>query len=274
MSDQIISDNSSAAVLEEVRQRLINVEVKLNLLTQRNVRFTPDMLASLGAHPDQHFGCKTFAQHGDDLVLMNIFNSLGIEKPSYLDIGAHHPFNISNTALFYLRGSRGVNVEANPNLIQAFVTQRPDDINLNVGVAGSPGTMSFYMLDQHSGLNTFDGARAAELKAMGFEVRDVIEVDVVTVPQIIEEYCGGVFPDLLSLDIEGLDLIALRSIQYDVAKPKVIVVECNDGESRTQITQLLESKEYFLYFRAVVNLFFVHNDYRSTIFAERQIVGT
>ena len=53
------------------------------------------------AHPDQLFGDKTYAQHGDDLVIRAIFHSLGIATPSYLDVGAHHPERISNTKLFY-----------------------------------------------------------------------------------------------------------------------------------------------------------------------------
>ncbi len=67
-------------------------------------------------HPDQRFGGVTHAQHGDDIIIRAVFDNLGIDNPSYLDIGAHHPTNISNTKLFYDAGSRGINVEANPNL--------------------------------------------------------------------------------------------------------------------------------------------------------------
>lgn len=61
---------------------------------------------------------------------------MGIKKPSYIDIGAHHPYEISNTAIFYMNGCRGVNVEANPNLIDEFYKERPDDIK-----QGVPDTM-------------------------------------------------------------------------------------------------------------------------------------
>jgi hypothetical protein len=64
-------------------------------------------------HRDQWFGGRTYAQHGDDLAVLNIFKRLGIERPSYLDVGAYHPFDLSNTALLYERGSRGINVEPN-----------------------------------------------------------------------------------------------------------------------------------------------------------------
>ena len=47
-------------------------------------------------------------------------------------MGAHHPERISNTKLFYDSGSRGINVEANPELHKIFLEERPEDINLNV----------------------------------------------------------------------------------------------------------------------------------------------
>ncbi len=88
-------------------------------------------------HPDQAFGHISYSQHGEDLFLLNIFRLIGIETPSYLDLGAHHPWHISNTALMYHRGSRGVNVEANPILFEAFLTERPLDKNVNMGVVSS-----------------------------------------------------------------------------------------------------------------------------------------
>ena len=89
-------------------------------------------------------------------MIINIFNNLGIEKFTYLDIGAHHPYNISNTALLYKYGYHGINVEANPNLIEAFFRERPLDKNVNVGIGTKSGEMPFYMIDGFSGRNSFD----------------------------------------------------------------------------------------------------------------------
>ena len=77
-------------------------------------------------------------------MLCNLFRLMGIERPGYLDLGAHHPYVISNTALLYERGSRGVNVEANPALVVAFREVRPDDVTVNVGVGPEQGTRPFY----------------------------------------------------------------------------------------------------------------------------------
>ena len=272
LSDLVSAD---ARQLTEIRERLVNTERrlvnterKINMLLQREITLTPAQNAAVaGESEDQHFGSRTYAQHGDDIVILNIFDTLGIAKPSYLDIGAHHPFEISNTALLYARGCRGVNVEANPNLIDAFYRQRPEDINLNVGVADQPGTMTFFKISDQSGLNTFDPKRAAEIVERGkFGIKEQIPINVVTISQIVQEHCGGVFPDLLTIDVEGFDFPILKSIDYNDSFPKVIVVECNSESALREISTFLHSKNYMFYFRASVNLFFLHNTLKHRLF--------
>ncbi len=58
----------------------------------------------------------TYSQFGEDLIVRYLFDSLGIARPTYLDIGANHPKFSGNTFGFYKRGSRGVLVEPNPRL--------------------------------------------------------------------------------------------------------------------------------------------------------------
>ena len=72
----------------------------------------------------------SYSQKGEDLIIKHIFDGLGIVEPSYLDIGAHHPYHISNTALFYKNGSRGINIEPDPDLFVEINRVRKEDINL------------------------------------------------------------------------------------------------------------------------------------------------
>ena len=53
------------------------------------------------------FRKTSFSQCGEDCIVDFMFKFKKIEKPSYIDIGAFHPFELSNTAKFYLTGSRG-----------------------------------------------------------------------------------------------------------------------------------------------------------------------
>ena len=86
----------------------------------------------------------SFSWFGEDLIVAGLFQCLGIENPSYLDVGCNHPYEGNNTALLYLKGSCGVNIDANFNCIQLMNAERPDDTNICVGVCG--GGVGFEMV--------------------------------------------------------------------------------------------------------------------------------
>lgn len=207
-------------------------------------------------HPDQRWGHISYAQHGDDFMLLNLFEQLGIEKPSFLDIGAHHPVTISNTYLLYLRGSRGVNVEANPNLIAAFKEQRPEDVTVNVGVGPEAGTFPFYMYSDSSGRNTFSKLETESLKGK-MTVRQEITVPVVTLQTIVDTHCHGKWPDLLTIDIEGFDYGVLYLTEFPADnRPKIICVETRKDDTKA-MSDMLHRKGYWPLIRMGENLFFV-----------------
>jgi FkbM family methyltransferase len=205
-------------------------------------------------HRDQWFGGRTYAQHGDDLAILNIFKRLGIEKPSYLDVGAYHPFDLSNTALLYDRGSRGINVEPNEALFAAFLKARPDDINLCVGVAPVSGRLPFHHVAADPGRFTFDVATAVTLGI----VRSV-ELPVMTLDQIVADRCDGIWPDLLSIDIEGMDVEVLASADFGSGGPRVVIVEadCGGGDTSAELGHLMAAKGYILHSWCGSNLIFV-----------------
>lgn len=212
-------------------------------------------------HPDQKFGHVSYAQHGDDLMILNIFHLLGIKNPSYLDLGAHHPENISNTKLLYEMGSRGVNVEANPYLIRLFNVDRKEDQNVNLGVGVEPGDMEFYMYSDFSGRNTFS---KEETESYGGRVQKKIVLPVKTINQIVDIYCDGKFPDLLSCDIEGLDFEVLSRADFSKSSPKVIVVETRRDETDAMIS-MIENKGYLVLCRMGENLFFIRQDFYNFV---------
>jgi len=220
-------------------------------------------------HPDQWYGCKTYSQHGEDLVFLNIFRLIGVKKISWLDIGAHHPTRISNTALLYENGHRGINVEANPNLIEAFMTDRPEDINLQVGVGDEPGFMNFYLIDKYSGRNSFSKHSAVEFVRAHpeFKITEILKIPVVTVRDILKQCGRDTFTDLLSLDVEGLDEKIILSLDLKEDGPKIICVEDNDrpGSTSSPLREHLAAQGYFPYYRAGVNILFVRKTYQSLL---------
>ena len=206
-------------------------------------------------HRDQWFGDRTYAQHGDDLAVLNIFKRLGIEKPSYLDVGAYHPYNLSNTALLYERGSRGINVEPNEAQRALFLKHRPDDKNLCMAVAPESGRYSFYHTDTDPGRFTLDAATAMTL---GIVRR--VQVPALTLTSLIECYADGTWPDLLSIDVEGLDVDVLREADFgENGGPRVVIVEadCGGGDTSHELSALMGTKGFIPHSWCGNNMIFV-----------------
>jgi FkbM family methyltransferase len=211
----------------------------------------------------------SYSQAGEDIIIDSIFSFMKLKNPSYLDVGAFHPRKFSNTALLYLKGSRGINVEPNPRLFPNFVKERPEDVNLNVGVHKVGGNLDYYEMDADT-LNTFSAEEAHRYETeQGHKIVNVQKINVITLDEIIERYAGGRFPDFLNIDAEGVDMDILGSIRFGKDEPKVICVETisyskyGNGVKDNQMANFLAKHGYELYADTRINSIFVSAFYRQ-----------
>ncbi len=209
---------------------------------------------------------KSYAQSGEDLIIDFIFHELKNPLPTYIDIGAHHPFYLNNTAIFYERGGQGINIEPDPTLFMEFTWERKRDTNLNIGISGKEDILDFYQISTPT-LNTFSYEEAVAYNKQGdFKIEKVHKIPVDTVNNILKKYNNNIFPDFLSLDAEGIDEIVLQSINYQENFPKVICVETisfsTTGRCRknNDIISFLIEKGYLLYADTYINSIFVKKD--------------
>ena len=208
----------------------------------------------------------SFSQCGEDLLIDYIFELRGVKNPTYLDIGAHDPFYLNNTAIFYLRGCRGINIEANPGLIGNFTKKRKEDTNLNIGISDQAGEMDFHIMAD-STLSTFSKDECESMVATGHRLAGVKKIRLLTVKEVLESYNNGKFPDILSIDVEGLDYKILQSIDYATQYPKVICVEAAEyspigaGARRAELIDFLVSKGYYEYANTNLNAIMVKNEF-------------
>lgn len=205
----------------------------------------------------------SYSQCGEDLIMNFLFNSLRIDKPSYIDIGAHHPFWLSNTFFFYKKGSRGINIEPNPQLITQFYKHRKKDINLNIGISGSNDELEFYIMSAPT-MSTFSFDEAKRLEQeTAFRIVAQKKIIVKHIQSVLDDYNNGIFPDFLSLDVEGLEEEILSSIDFKNNFPKVICLETlsyseNKNEKKeTNLINYLIDKGYFIYGDTYINTIFV-----------------
>lgn len=209
---------------------------------------------------------KSYSQSGEDLIIDFIFNAIGITHPSYIDIGAHDPFKLNNTAIFYERGCRGINIEPDPELFNNFLIHRKGDINLNIGIGNKKSTLDFYKISVPT-LNTFSKKEAENYAKEGnFKIEKVIPVQVEIISDIIKKYSKGIYPDFLTLDAEGIDEIVIHSIDFEKSFPKIICVESlsfsasGQGVKNTSLVSFLEGKGYLLYADTNINSIFIRRE--------------
>ncbi len=217
---------------------------------------------------------NSYAQLGEDLIMGHLFYQLGIQKPTYLDIGANEARFISNTYLFYQRGSRGVLVEPNPYLFRKLISARPKDTVINAGIGLTEmAEADFYVFpDYANGLSTFSEKEAKHWELIGMKglgkipVEKVIKIPLIPVNTILEKYFPLAAPNLMSIDVEGLDTEILMSMDFSKYQPEVICVETlaydenQESFKITEIEELMRKKNYEVYADTRVNTIFCKKD--------------
>jgi FkbM family methyltransferase len=211
---------------------------------------------------------SSFSQAGEDLIVHYLFQKLKMNAPTYLDVGANLPIVGSNTYFFYNRGSKGVCVEPDPSLYSAIKKTRPVDVVLNVGIGfGNDDEADFYNFPHpYTGWNTFSKEDAnKKQKESGIAIKDIKKIPLKNINEIIKTYFHP-HPNFISIDIEGLDLQVLQSLDFDRFKPEVICAETitfsinNTEEKRNEIAEFLQSKNYFVFADTHINTIFCRID--------------
>jgi len=204
----------------------------------------------------------SYSQCGEDCIINFLRNVLELQPFTYLDIGANHPFKMSNTAMFYKMDFRGVLVEPEPLLYRQLKKKRKHDKVLNCGITQTPSEgLDFYLLDPPS-LNTFSKEDALRYSKMGHKIRKIIHIPCLTVMDIINKYFDSP-PTLISIDCEGLDIQILKSIDYSTVRPEIICIETieyrNDmtGEKIPEIPLFMEKMGYFVFADTFINTIFL-----------------
>lgn len=209
-------------------------------------------------------GKMSYSQSGEDLIIDYLLQVLGVQQVSYLDIGAHHPTYLSNTYLFYMKGGRGVCIEPDPALFEEFPRKRPQDKHLNCGVAPQSGEAEFFVMST-STLNTFSREEAERYESYGNQrIIKTLRMPIRTVNEVIEQNFDKC-PNLVSLDVEGLDYAILKSLDFSKYRPEVFCLETlsytenNTERKLTEIIELMHANGYLTYADTYINTIFVES---------------
>lgn len=217
-------------------------------------------LVGLYNEPYEEYAIKSYSQEGEDMVLRRIFE--GQSVGFFVDVGAHHPCRFSNTYLFYKLGWSGINIEPNPDAISTLQSIRPRDINLQFGVSDSPGQLTYYQFDEPA-LNTFDYEIVkSRLARTPYKLKTTSEVCVKRLDAILAEHLPeNTKIDFISIDVEGFDFAVLKSNDWDLYRPKCVLVEMLNASfedaMRGEIYQFMKNQKYALFAKTYNTLFFL-----------------
>ncbi|MCX7049578.1 MAG: FkbM family methyltransferase [Candidatus Sumerlaeota bacterium] len=214
---------------------------------------------------DIEFRSPCYSQEGEDLIIQRLFSKK--MKGFYVDVGAHHPKRFSNTYLLYLRGWRGINIDATPDSMEIFRKLRPADINLEMGISDKEGTSDFYEFFEPA-LNTFDPDLAKENQSLGYPVKRITPITLSSLNKILATHApGNISIDLLSMDIEGLDSAVLKSLDMASHRPQVMIIEHRsqkcDIESilSSETSQFLKKNNYIFFSKFYFSCIWVTHDF-------------
>ena len=167
----------------------------------------------------------SFSSHFEDLIIKRIFPKS--KSFFYVDVGANSPFINSNTAMFYLNGSYGINIDAQEKIINELNIYRKKDKNILSLVHSSETMLDFnyhQIPSRSSSSKEFIRLSKIGVNKSGGRTK-ILKKKTNTLNNILDENnCPNKF-NLLNIDVEGSELDVLRGLNLKKYKPKLIVVE-------------------------------------------------
>jgi len=182
------------------------------------------------------FSKKSYSQCGEDIFIFNFFKNK-ISKGIYLDIGAFNPIKYNNTLLLYKNGWSGTNIDLNQTSIDLFNIVRPNDNNKCAAISSKVEKVKVYVENIFSPLNTISKIRSKKLNTNSINKNSYF-VKTKRINDLVKKKF-----DFLNIDIEGMDLKVLKSINLNFYQPKLICIEVLNSK------QLDDLKDYLKKFR-------------------------
>ncbi len=213
------------------------------------------------------YALKSYSQEGEDMILRRLFEKQ--IKGFYVDVGALHPKRFSNTFFFYKKGWNGINIDAMPNSMKAFNKMRKRDINIEKPIADKKQVLTYYSFNEPA-LNGFVKDLSDERDVSGeYFIKSTTNMETATLNEVLDvNLSKNQEIDFLSIDVEGLDFMVLKSLDFNKYKPKVILIEILGNNMKeideNEIAKYLKQYDYTIYSKTINTVFFVGRDFMLT----------
>lgn len=208
----------------------------------------------------------TYAQYNEDMILAALFYD--IEKGFYIDIGANYHVIDSVTFYFYMKGWRGINIEPVTSLYKQLKTERPEDMNLCIGIGAKKGTAVLREYPKLHGHSTF-----SETEKEGHKQEEYVDrkVQIETLNDIFHKYVKGPV-HFVKIDVEGFESEVVAGNDWAKNRPEVVCIEANHDKDLGW-RKALTSNKYKLFISDSLNEYYIAEEAwsRTSGFQERVI---
>ncbi len=155
------------------------------------------------------------SQSEEDSILRELMPE---DNGVYVDIGAAHPIDNSNTWQFYLRGWRGLLIEPLPDWHYLLLHERPGDAVWPTAAGDQNGVVSMRVC----------GAVSSVVPTWNMEPRYTGYVEIVKTADILDKPAFREIRNkcrFCSIDVEGAEGMVLNGIDWETFKPEVLCIE-------------------------------------------------
>lgn len=211
------------------------------------------------------------SEHYEDAIALFLLEKIGMIPKDcyYLDLGANHPILGNNTYFLYKLGAKGVLVEANPELSGFIKYLRPRDVLIDKAVTlnGENATLYRTRISGHSTIEYDKLVDDVKNNSNLWDVDHTYNVEGITTNEIISGLNRSI--DLMSIDIEGMDMAVLRQMDFRRFRPSIVIAETRAfafaeyGESDYHV--FFDSNDYELFHQTEANGIYVDSKYNDLL---------
>ena len=202
-----------------------------------------------------------YSQNGEDFLLYELLKH--IDNGFFVEVGCIDGRRFSNTLVFEENGWKGICIEAHEDYIDLIKKNRPNSIVCHCAVGEREEEGVTFYANSRGSLSTLNPNMEEEFRSKfplyfnGFIEK---KVDKKTLDSICEYYNIHKI-DILSIDIEGYEVEALKGLTIKKYMPKVLLVESSSIEEEELLDSIVLNNGYKKLCYLSNNIFYVHEDF-------------
>lgn len=152
----------------------------------------------------------------EDVILYHLFKQEN--ELFFIDVGSNDPvFDNVTKLLSEKKNARGINIEPQQDLFELTCKERPNDINLQIGLGKEETELTLYLQGGGSTLNK---------QNVLDESCDISTIKIETLKTVCEKYIlNNQRISLLKIDVEGTERDVLLGADFRKYRPEIICIE-------------------------------------------------